>query len=409
MNAFDNARRQLEKASQIIKLAPAVLKKLSVPDRTVVANLSVKMDNGEWQIFEGYRVQYNNARGPYKGGIRFHPQVNLDEVKALAFWMAIKCAVVDIPMGGGKGGVVVDPKSLSKNELERLSRAWVSAFADVIGPHKDIPAPDVYTNAQVMAWMADEYSKLIGKQAWGVVTGKPLDMGGSLGRDKATAQGGFYVLDEAVKTLGLDPRRLSVAIQGLGNAGGVMARLLASAGYKIIALADSKAIVYDEQGLDVEDVGKYKEQYGHLLGHPKVKNIQQAELFTLPVDIIVPAALENQISRELAKKMQAKILLELANGPTLPAADEVLFAKNILVIPDVLANAGGVTVSYFEWLQNLENNYWTADEVAKQLKDRMVTAWEAVYRTAQQYKIDLRTAAFISAINKIAAAMRISQ
>lgn len=409
MNAFDNALRQLGKAAQIMDLTPEVLMRLSVPEKIIQAYLPVRMDDGSLRIFEAYRVQYNSARGPYKGGIRFHPQVNLDEVKALGFWMAIKCAVVDIPMGGAKGGVIVDPKSLSVKELENLSRAWVQAFREVIGPHQDIPAPDVYTNPQVMAWMADEYSQLVGEPTWGVVTGKPLEYGGSQGRSTATARGGFYVLAEALKDLDLKPADTKVAIQGFGNAGSVMAELLDQAGYKVVAVADSQAIIYNEKGLDMPAVLEYKKQRGSLRDFPKAQTISPEEFFGLAVTVLVPAALENQITEHNAKYIKAQIILELANGPTTPEADEILFKKGIRVIPDVLANAGGVTVSYFEWLQNLSNNYWSAEEIDKELREKMAKAGQMVSQTAKQYQIDWRSAAFISALDRIAAVLRIKK
>lgn len=406
MNAFDNALRQLEKAAQIMKLDKEVLLRLSEPERVIDASLPLRRDDGSWQLFQAYRVQYNSSRGPYKGGLRFHPQVDLSEVKALAFWMAIKCAVVDIPMGGGKGGIIVDTKSLSKSELEQLSRAWVRAFRDVIGPKKDIPAPDVYTTPEIMGWIADEYSKLVGEKSPGVVTGKPVELGGSLGRDTATAQGGFYVLEAAVAGLKLKAHDLKVAIQGFGNAGSVMADLLTAAGYKVVAIADSSAAIYDAKGLDLEQIKEHKKSGGNFDNFKEAKKLSKEEFFALPVDIIIPAALENQINVEIAKEIKAKIVLELANGPTLPEADEILRDKDILLIPDVLANAGGVTVSYFEWLQNLSNNYWTAEEVTKQLKEKMMTAWSSVHANGEKYKIDLRKAAFVTAIERLAAAIK---
>lgn len=407
MNAYDNALRQLEKASNLMKLEADIVARLSAPERISMASLPVRMDDNGLRMFEAYRVQYNSARGPYKGGIRFHPQVNLDEVKALSFWMAIKCAVVDIPMGGGKGGVVVDPKTLSTKELERLSRAWVRAFKDIIGPDKDIPAPDVYTTPQIMAWMADEFSALLGRPAWGVVTGKPLEFGGSQGRDTATATGGFYVLSAAIAELNLEPKNTKVAIQGFGNAGSIMAKLLHQAGYKVVALADSRSIIYNEHGIDISAAEKYKSEQKTLAGLTGSKEISSKEFFALDVDVLVPAALENQITKENAASIKAKLIVELANGPTTPEADEILFAKKIKVVPDVLANAGGVTVSYFEWLQNISNDYWSAETVAKRLKEKMSIAWQEVSGTAQKYNVDYRTAAFVSALNRIAAAIRV--
>ncbi|MDD5749433.1 MAG: Glu/Leu/Phe/Val dehydrogenase [Patescibacteria group bacterium] len=407
MNAYDNAIRQLEKAAQLIDLDKDVLAKLSVPEKIIMASLPVRLDDGTLKIFQAYRVQYNSARGPYKGGIRFHPQVDLDEVKALSFWMTIKTAVVDLPLGGAKGGVVVDPKSLSQSEIERLSRAWVRAFRPVIGPEKDIPAPDVYTNPQIMSWMADEFSQLEGKPSLGVVTGKPLEYGGSKGRDTATATGGFQVLMEAIKLKGLDLKKTRVAIQGFGNAGSVMASLLYQAGAKIVALADSRSLIYSDQGLNIEKVLEHKKQSGSLAGFSGAKEISQEEFFQLAVEVIVPAALENQIDKNNAKDIKAKIILELANGPTTPEADELLTKQGVLVVPDVLANAGGVTVSYFEWLQNISHNYWSEEEVEAELKERMIPSFEAVWQIAQEYKTDLRTASFILALKRLEKAIKV--
>ncbi|MBT4850226.1 Glu/Leu/Phe/Val dehydrogenase [Candidatus Parcubacteria bacterium] len=407
MNAYDNALRQLEKAAKLIDLDKDVVARLSTPERTVMASLPIKMDDGSLKIFEAYRVQYNSARGPYKGGIRFHPQVDLDEVKALSFWMAIKTAVANIPMGGGKGGILVDPKAMSEAEIQRLSRAWIKAFKDVIGPEKDIPAPDVYTTPQIMCWMADEYSNLVGKKQWGVVTGKPLDFGGSKGRDTATAMGGFYVLQEAINELDLKASKLKVAIQGFGNAGSVAAKLLYDAGYKVVALADSRVIIFDKKGFDVDKVIEHKEKIKTLAGFKGSKEIDIKEFFALDVDVLVPAALENQITKSNASDIKAKIILELANGPTTPEADEILFENNVMVIPDVLANAGGVTVSYFEWIQNNENNYWSDKEVDDELKERMIPAWQSVLKNSKEYKIDLRTAAFVTALKRLAEAIKV--
>lgn len=407
MNAYDNALRQLDKAAQLINLDKDIVALLSNPERIINASLPVQMDDGSLRIYQAYRVQYNNARGPYKGGIRFHPQVDLDEVKALAFWMAIKCAVVDIPMGGGKGGIIVDSKILSKTELEKLSRVWIKAFKDVIGPDKDIPAPDVYTTPEIMAWMADEYSKLVGKKSLGVVTGKPLEFGGSKGRGTATAMGGFYILTEAVAKLSLKPEKLKVAIQGFGNAGATMAKLLFDAGYKVVAVADSKSVIYNKSGLDIDVVTEYKKVNKSFMGFKDVEEISQEELFALDVDVLVPAALENQITQDNVNDIKAKIVIELANGPTTPEADEILIKKNILLIPDVLANAGGVTVSYFEWLQNNVNNYWSEEEVDKELKERMISAFNNIYDKSEQYKVDMRTAAFVAALERIAEAEKV--
>jgi glutamate dehydrogenase/leucine dehydrogenase len=407
MNAYDNAMRQLEKAAKLIKLDKKILAKLSSPEKVVMASLPIEMDNGTQQVFQSYRVQYNSARGPYKGGIRFHPQVDLDEVKALSFWMAIKTAVVDLPLGGGKGGVIVDTKKLSQNELEKISRAWVRAFRQVIGPQKDIPAPDVYTNPQIMAWMADEYSKLEGKPSLGVVTGKPLDYGGSLGRDSATAKGGYYVLLEALRELDIDIKKTKIAIQGFGNAGSIAAGLLYDAGAKVVALADSKGMIYNSRGFNIKKIIEHKKTKKSIVSFPGAKKIKPEEFFALDVDVLIPAALENQITRDNVDGIKAKIILELANGPTTPEADEVLYKNNIIVIPDVLANAGGVTVSYFEWLQNISNNYWTLEEVDKELSEKMIPAWQSIWDRAKELKTDLRTASFIVAIERISAAIKI--
>ncbi len=407
MNPFDNALRQLEKAAQLMALDREVVLKLSSPEKTLMASLPIRMDDGHLQIFPAYRVQYNQARGPYKGGIRFHPQVDLEEVKALGFWMTIKCAVADIPMGGGKGGVVVDAKSLSQTETERLSRAWIRAFREEIGPDKDIPAPDLYTTPKIMAWMADEYSQLVGKPSWGVVTGKPVEFGGSLGREQATAQGGIFVLSALVDKLGLKADKLKVAVQGLGNVGGGIAQLLYEQGYKVVAVADSKNVIYSEHGLDIPKILEHKNSKKSLADFPGAKEISLAEFFVLPVDILVPAAMENQITDNNAPDIEAKIILEMANGPTTPEADEILYKKGVVVVPDVLANAGGVTVSYFEWLQNTSNNYWSEAEVMTELKEKMTAAWQAVEATADKYKVDFRTAAFITALERIAAAIKV--
>ncbi len=406
MNAYDNALRQLEKAAKLMDLDPEVVARLSAPEKIVMASLPVRMDDGHLEVFQGYRVQYNSARGPYKGGIRFHPQVDLDEVKALACWISIKTAVVDIPMGGGKGGVVVDPKSLSKTELERLSRAWVRAFRQVIGPEKDVPAPDVYTTPQIMAWMADEFSTLEGKPSIGVVTGKPLDYGGSKGRGAATATGGFYVFMKLIEDTDIKPNKTKVAIQGFGNAGSIMAELLDNEKFIIVALADSKAHIYNDKGLDLEKVFAHKESTGSLAGFSGAKEISKEEFLALDVDVLVPAALENQITKDNAEDVKAKFVVELANGPLTPEADEILYKKGVVVIPDVLANAGGVTVSYFEWLQNISNNYWTEEEVDKELREKMIPAWEAIYQMSKDKKVDFRTASFMVALHRIAKAIQ---
>lgn len=400
-NPFENAMKQLDKAAQLLKLDNNVLELLKVPDRTVQVKVPVKMNDGSLKIFEGYRVQYNNVLGPYKGGLRFFPSVDLDEVKALSFWMMIKCSVVEIPMGGGKGGITIDPRDLAPDELERLTRSFTRALAPFIGSQVDVPAPDVYTNPQIMEWIVDEYAKVTGKEDLGVVTGKPLSKGGSKGRDRATAMGGFYLIQEIVNENFKDSSQVKVAIQGFGNAGSVMADLVSAEGYKVVAVSDSKGGIYNENGLDLAEVKKVKSEKGTVTLMDNVQVITNEELLELECDILVPAALENQITEDNAGRIKATYIVELANGPTTPGADKILIEKNITVVPDVLANAGGVTVSYFEWKQNLEDNYWEEELVFEHLKEKMICAFDQVKQTAQKYNIDYRTAAFVVAIDRI--------
>jgi len=375
------------------------------------------MSDGSIKNFSGYRVQHNNARGPYKGGIRFHPQVDIKEVKALALAMAIKCAVVGIPFGGAKGGVKVDPKELSQGELESLARGYIRGLRDSIGPFQDVPAPDVYTNPQIMAWMMDEYSKIKGYNVPAVITGKPIEVGGSAGRNIATAQGGFYILDELIKKEKLNPKKIKVAIQGFGNAGAVMADLLFHAGYNIIGLSDSKTAIIDKtgRGFDnhkVEDIKKFKGLVDICRCHTIKCNCQDHEhvankkFLESGVDILVLAALENQITAENAGRIKAKYILELANGPIAVAADEKLFKKGKMVIPDVLANAGGVTVSYFEWVQNLQNYYWDEKEVFAKLKKIMTQSFNKINFLSEKYRVDLRTGAYLLGAERIVTAMK---
>ncbi len=420
MNAFLNAMTQLRRADEIMNIDPNVLELLKHPDRIFEVSVPIRMDNGDVKVFDGYRVQYNNARGPYKGGLRFHPQTDLNEVKALSFWMAIKCAVVDIPLGGGKGGITVDPKSLSQGELERLTRAFTRKIAPYIGPEVDIPAPDVYTNAQIMEWVYDEYSQVVGKDSPGVVTGKPVEKGGSLGRDTATAQGAFYCLDELAKKVGLVPEKTTIAIQGYGNVGYNFAKLAYNAGYKIVGLADSRGGIYDTKhtGMDPDVVMKKKEEDGQISGmycvgsvcdEVNYQHITPQGVLELDVDLVVPAALENQITEVNAHAIKAKYILELANGPTTPEADAKFFKEGKILVPDVLANAGGVTVSYFEWLQNQKNEKWSEADVHKKLEPIMRDSFHAVWNMKDKYSIDMRTAAFILAIERIASALRSPQ
>lgn len=409
-NPFVNALAQLKKAADIMKLDGATTALLSQPKRLLAVSIPVKMDSGEIKVFSGWRSQYNDALGPFKGGIRYHWNVSEDEVKALSFWMTMKCAVVGLPLGGGKGGIIVNPKELSEGELERLSRGYVRALYKYLGPTQDVPAPDVYTNGQIMSWMLDEYEKLVGEKAPGMITGKPLALGGSRGRDKATAQGGVFVLLEAVKKMGWNPNETTVAVQGFGNAGAHMAELLAAAGFKIVAVSDSSGGIKSQElgiKLDVTQLLAHKEKTGSVVGFPETEKITNEQLLELPVDILVPAALENQITGENAARVQAKMIVELANGPTTPEADEILFKNKVVVVPDILANAGGVTVSYFEQVQNAANYYWTDEEVAVKLAKIMVAGFADVWAKKEKYAVDLRTAAFVAALERVSAAMKL--
>lgn len=413
VNPYQNAIKQLEKTAFFLKLKPEVLAGLKIPDREIWGEIVVPMDNNKIRKFKTFRVQHNNARGPYKGGIRFHPQVDVNEVKALAIWMTIKCAVADIPFGGGKGGVEVDPKKLSQTELERLSQAYARFLVPAIGPYTDVPAPDVNTNAQIMAWMVDAYasslkaksSKLKANEVLATFTGKPVSRGGSLGREEATGRGGVYALQALLEGLNLKLKakneKLTVAIQGFGNVGYHFAKLAHRAGFKILAVSDSKGGAYRQENLDPEKVMRHKKKTGSVVAFPGTKKITNQALLKLPVDVLVPAALENQITARNASKIKAKIILELANGPTTPEADKILFQNKIVVVPDVLANAGGVTVSYFEWKQNLAGRRWTLQRVNQDLRKTIAQAATDAWQTSKRYKIDLRTGAWILAIKRI--------
>ncbi len=413
-DVFGNAMQQLQHAYKYIQMSNDAKETLAKPKRILEVAIPVRMDDGALRVFTGYRVQYSDARGPAKGGIRYHPDVSLSEVKALAFWMTIKCAVAGIPYGGGKGGVIVDPKKLSKHELERLSRGYIRAIADSIGPDTDVPAPDVYTNPLIMGWMADEYGIITRTYQPAVITGKPLALGGSKGRETATAKGAFYVLMEAVKVREMVPGETTVAIQGFGNAGSYLAQMLHDAGFKVVAVSDSRGGVYDKDGLDPHQLVKVKHGKGSLNGvycegsvcwgkeHEEITN---EALLELPVDILVPAALENVLTKRNAEKVKARIVLEVANGPTAPEADEILHRKKVLVIPDVLANSGGVTVSYFEWVQNRMGYYWEEDEVFEKLEKLIVPAFHAIYESMNEHKSTMRDAAFVLAIKRIVEAI----
>lgn len=403
-NPFLNAMSQLDKVIGVKKFDDEFILKLRQPDRQVTVSIPVKMDDGSLRIFEGYRVEYNNTLGPYKGGIRFHPNADIDEVKALSFWMTLKCAVIGIPMGGGKGGITVDPKVLSKTEIENLSRGWVRKFSDILGPHKDVPAPDVNTNAEIMSWMADEFEKVTGDKTGAVITGKPVGKGGSLGRDTATARGGFFAFESLKDKLKLD-KTCEVVVQGFGNAGANAALIWAQAGHKIIAISDSRGGVYDSSGLDVEKLLVHKEKTGSVQDFEDSKNITNEELLSTECDLLIPAALENTITADNVNDIKAKVILELANGPITPDADAILYKNNIPVIPDVLANSGGVAVSYFEWMQNLENKYWTEKEVFDKLRPMMDLSANEIYRTSVSLSVDMRMAAFVLALDRIKAKM----
>ncbi len=406
-NPFDNALNQLARANAVKPFPADLIERLKHPNREIHISIPVTMDDGSLCVFEGYRVEHNNARGPYKGGIRFHLQTDIHEVKALALWMTMKCSVVGIPMGGGKGGVTVDPKMLSKGELERLSRGWMRALADVLGPRKDVPAPDVNTTPEIMAWMADEFGKITGDTSGAVITGKPLGQGGSEGRGTATAQGGFYVFDALREQLGL-PISCRVVVQGFGNAGDHAADLWTKAGHRVIAVSDSKGAIVSDTTLDIDAVTAHKKATGSVVGMSGTRTITNDELLALECDILIPAALENQIRADNVGSIRAKSVMELANGPTTPEADDALFARGISVIPDILFNAGGVTVSTFEWEQNLKGEHWTEEQVFGKLKEIMEREALEIFETAQTLKTDLRRAAFVVALGRLQEAMQYS-
>lgn len=407
LNPFAIAQQQFDRAADFLDLDVSMRRVLKQAKHQSIVSIPVKMDNGEVEVFEGYRVQHNVARGPAKGGIRFHPQVTLDEVKALASWMTWKCATVDIPFGGGKGGVICDPKKLSAGELERLTRRFAFEIAHVIGPDRDIPAPDVYTNEQTMAWIMDTISTVRGHTELGVVTGKPMALGGSGGRGEATARGCLYTLREAcrVKNICLDGAR--VVVQGFGNAGANIARLVAGDGARVIAVNDSRCAIYAKDGLDVGAVLRQKHETGSVNGLPHTEEVAPDELLGLECDILLPAALENSITLENIDRINTKLIAELANGPTTPGADRLLADRDIMLIPDILANAGGVTVSYYEWVQNLYSYSWPEDQVNSTLEKAMQKAFHSVHETAQRHNTDLRTGAYILAVGRVAEATRV--
>jgi glutamate dehydrogenase/leucine dehydrogenase len=399
-NPFQNAMSQLDKAASLGNFKEEFINSLRNPNREIRISVPVQMDDGSKKFFEGYRVEYNNALGPYKGGIRYHNDTDINEVKALAFWMALKCAVAGIPMGGGKGGITVDPKGLSKKELENLSRGWVKGLVDILGPNKDVPAPDVNTTPEIMSWMSDEYEKLTGDKTKATFTGKPIENGGSEGRGAATGLGGFYVFEQLREKLNL-PEKCTVVIQGFGNVGSNAARIFVENGHKVIAVSDAKGAILNENGLDITKLEIYKKERGALSGFPESKNITNAELLELPCDLLVPAAFENQITDTNARNIKSKVILELANGPTTPEADEILFKNGVSIIPDILANSGGVTVSCFEWEQNLKGEHWSEEQVNQKLREMMNVAAEQIFEKAKSLNTDLRRGAFILALERI--------
>ncbi len=400
---FQNVLKQLNEVNKIIDIPEDINTCFLSPQRFLEVSIPVKMDNGKVKVFTGYRSQYNDARGPYKGGIRFHPDVNRSEVKALSAWMTWKTAIVNIPLGGAKGGVIVDSKKLSDRELEHLSRGYIRAIYKLLGPSIDIPAPDVYTDPRIMGWMMDEFEKLEGAHAPGVITGKPLNIGGSKVREYATAQGAFYVLEEGVKKLGLG-KNATVGIEGFGNAGSFIAKLLADEGYKITVVSDSKGKVINCNGLNIDRLIEYKNKNKTVVGFEDQNETGRCSYED--VDILIPAALEDSINENEAKKIKAKMIVELANGPITPEADKILFEKNILVVPDILANAGGVTVSYFEQVQNAYNYYWEEKEILDKLKKIMVKSFDEIWQKKKKYNTTLRMGAYVLAIERVSGAMK---
>jgi glutamate dehydrogenase (NADP+) len=408
-NIFKQAISRLDEAFKHSKIDPETLETLKHPKATVSVSIPVRMDNGSLQFFTGFRVRHNDTRGPTKGGIRYHPDVSYDEVCALAFWMTIKCAIMGIPYGGAKGGIIVDPKSLSRLELERLSRGFIEQIADFIGPDIDVPAPDVYTNPMIMGWMMDEYSKIVRQYSPAVITGKPIPLGGSLGRDDATGRGGYYCIKELEKLVSLSPEKTTVAIQGFGNAGQAIAALLHADGYKIVAVSDSSGGIYSNKGFDVPSLITAKNQSQNVQAvycnesvceAVPAEHITNEEILALDVDILIPAALENQITEKNARDIKARYVVELANGPVTLAAEPTLFKNNVVVIPDVLANAGGVTVSYYEWVQNKQGFSWPLAEIHDRLRDTMTREFNIIYELMQKNKCDMRTAAYTHALNR---------
>ncbi|MBI3563985.1 MAG: Glu/Leu/Phe/Val dehydrogenase [Elusimicrobia bacterium] len=406
-NPWRQAMEQLDRAGKAMKLEPFALERLRHPKRILTVSVPVKMDDGSVQVFEGYRIQHNMDRGPAKGGIRYHPQVSLDEVKALSFWMTMKCAVVNLPYGGAKGGIICDPKKMSKGELERMTRRYTAEISIIIGPEKDIPAPDVNTNEQVMAWIMDTYSMTMGYACPGVVTGKPIEIGGSLGRKEATGRGVFYVTRELAAREGFDLRKSAVAIQGFGNVGSNAANIFAEHGTKVVGISDVAGGLYDAKGLDLHDIMEYRKTHESIADYPKAEHVPVEKFIEVPCDILIPAAMENTITKANADKIKAKYIVEGANGPTSNEADAILNKRGIQVVPDILANAGGVTVSYFEWVQDMQSYFWSEKEINARLQDIIVGAFTEVYDLAKKEKVDMRMAAFMVGLRRLGKAATI--
>jgi glutamate dehydrogenase (NAD(P)+) len=407
LNPYENALKQLSDTAELISLDPDVHEMLRQPKRILSVSIPVKMDDGRVKNFQGYRVQYNDARGPFKGGIRYHPKVTLDEVKALAAWMTWKCSVVDLPYGGAKGGVICDPKNMSISEKEKVTRRFTAMIADFIGPYRDVPAPDVYTDPQTMAWILDTYSQIKGYQVPECVTGKPISLGGSEGRSNSTARGCVFCVREAAKVANIPLKGATAAIQGFGNAGSWSAIFLSELGVKVLAVSDSKGgILSRGNGLDPRRVLEHKEKTGSVVGFNGTEEISNEELLELDVDILIPAALENAITAKNASKIRARIISEAANGPTTPEADKVLERNKVLLVPDILANAGGVAVSYLEWVQNLNRQHWTEDEVNQKLEQKIVSAFKSVLETSKRYNVSMRSGALAVAVQRVADAIK---
>ena len=406
-NPWHQAMEQLDRAGKAMKLEPFALERLRHCKRILTVSVPVKMDDGTVKVFEGYRIQHNMDRGPAKGGIRYHPQVSLDEVKALSFWMTMKCAVVNLPYGGAKGGIICDPKKMSRGEIERMTRRYTAEISIIIGPDKDIPAPDVNTNAEVMAWIMDTYSMTIGYSCPGVVTGKPLEIGGSLGRNEATGRGVFYVTRELAAREGFDLRKSTVCVQGFGNVGSNAANIFAEHGTKVVGISDVGGGLYDPKGLDLHDIMEYRKTNDTIAGYPRAEKVEIDKFIEMPCDILIPAAMEGTITKANADKIKAKYIVEGANGPTTNEADAILHQKGIVVVPDILANAGGVTVSYFEWVQDMQAYFWSEKDINARLQDIIVGAFTEVYDMSKKEKVDMRMGAFMVGLRRLGKAASI--